>query len=165
LKAGQHVIVGTPGRVMDHLRRGTLDLKAIKALVLDEADEMLKMGFLEDVEWILEQAPAQRQMALFSATMPKEIKRIATRFMRQPKTIAIDAPVGAQAKISQNYVTMAAKEKPEALRRLLSYEPYDAVLVFVRTKIQTESVAEQISQLGIRAAAIHGDLAQTSESS
>jgi ATP-dependent RNA helicase DeaD len=160
LKAGQHVIVGTPGRVMDHLRRGTLDLKAIKALVLDEADEMLKMGFLEDVEWILEQAPAQRQMALFSATMPKEIKRIATRFMRRPKTIAIDAPIGAQAKISQNYVTMAAKEKPEALRRLLSYEPYDAVLVFVRTKIQTESVAEQISQLGIRAAAIHGDLAQ-----
>jgi len=160
LRAGQHVIVGTPGRIMDHLRRGTLNLKDIKALVLDEADEMLKMGFLEDVEWILEQAPSNRQMALFSATMPKEIRRIATRFMRSPKTVAIEALIGTQAKITQSYTIMAAKEKPEALKRLLAFEPIEAALVFVRTKIQTESVAEQISQLGLRAAAIHGDLAQ-----
>lgn len=160
LRNGQHIVVGTPGRVMDHIRRGTLDLTDLKALVLDEADEMLNMGFLEDVEWILEQAPEQRQMALFSATMPKEISRIAKRFMTSPKTIAIKALIGAKAMIQQQYCLVAAKEKPNALQRMLAFEAFDAVLIFVRTKLQTVSVAEAIARGGHQAAAIHGDLAQ-----
>ena len=160
LRNGQHIVVGTPGRVMDHIRRGTLDLTDLKALVLDEADEMLNMGFLEDVEWILEQAPEQRQMALFSATMPKEISRIAKRFMSSPKTIAIEALIGAKAMIQQQYCLVAAKEKPNALQRMLAFEAFDAVLIFVRTKLQTVSVAEAIARGGHQAAAIHGDLAQ-----
>lgn len=160
LRNGQHIVVGTPGRVMDHIRRGTLDLADLKALVLDEADEMLNMGFLEDVEWILEQAPEKRQMALFSATMPKEISRIAKRFMTHPKTIAIEALIGAKAMIQQQYCLIAAKEKPSALQRMLAFEAFDAVLIFVRTKLQTVSVAEAITRGGHQAAAIHGDLAQ-----
>lgn len=160
LRNGQHIVVGTPGRVMDHIRRGTLDLTDLKALVLDEADEMLNMGFLEDVEWILEQAPEKRQMALFSATMPKEISRIAKRFMSSPKTIAIEALIGAKAMIQQQYCLVAAKEKPNALQRMLAFEAFDAVLIFVRTKLQTVSVAEAIARGGHQAAAIHGDLAQ-----
>ena len=160
LRNGQHIVVGTPGRVMDHIRRGTLDLTDLKALVLDEADEMLNMGFLEDVEWILEQAPEKRQMALFSATMPKEISRIAKRFMSSPKTIAIEALIGAKAMIQQQYCLVAAKEKPSALQRMLAFEAFDAVLIFVRTKLQTVSVAEAIARGGHQAAAIHGDLAQ-----
>ena len=161
LRAGQHVVVGTPGRVMDHIRRGTLKLDTLEALVLDEADEMLKMGFLEDVEWILEQTPDTRQMALFSATMPREIKRIATRFMKTPETVSIKALIGAKAMINQRYSIMAAKEKPEALQKLLNFEAFDAVLIFVRTKVQTESLAELVSKNGHRVAAIHGDLAQS----
>jgi ATP-dependent RNA helicase DeaD len=160
LRNGQHIVVGTPGRVMDHIRRGTLDLNDLKSLVLDEADEMLNMGFLEDVEWILEQAPDTRQMALFSATMPKEISRIAKRFMTSPKTIAIEALIGAKAMIQQQYCLVAAKEKPSALQRMLAFEAFDAVLIFVRTKLQTVSVAEAIARGGHQAAAIHGDLAQ-----
>jgi ATP-dependent RNA helicase DeaD len=160
LRNGQHIVVGTPGRVMDHIRRGTLVLTDLKALVLDEADEMLNMGFLEDVEWILEQAPEKRQMALFSATMPKEISRIAKRFMTSPKTIAIEALIGAKAMIQQQYCLVAAKEKPSALQRMLAFEAFDAVLIFVRTKLQTVSVAEAIARGGHQAAAIHGDLAQ-----
>ena len=161
LRAGQHVVVGTPGRVMDHIRRGTLKLDGLEALVLDEADEMLKMGFLEDVEWILEQTPNTRQMALFSATMPREIKRIAKRFMKSPETVSIEALIGAKAMINQRYSIMAAKEKPEALQKLLNFEAFDAVLIFVRTKVQTESLAELVSKNGHRVAAIHGDLAQS----
>ncbi len=161
LRAGQHVVVGTPGRVMDHIRRGTLKLDALEALVLDEADEMLKMGFLEDVEWILEQTPDTRQMALFSATMPREIKRIATRFMKSPETVSIKALIGAKAMINQRYSIMAAKEKPEALQKLLNFEAFEAVLIFVRTKVQTESLAELVSKSGHKVAAIHGDLAQS----
>ena len=160
LRNGQHIVVGTPGRVMDHIRRGTLVLTDLKALVLDEADEMLNMGFLEDVEWILEKAPEKRQMALFSATMPKEISRIAKRFMTSPKTIAIEALIGAKAMIQQQYCLVAAKEKPSALQRMLAFEAFDAVLIFVRTKLQTVSVAEAIARGGYQAAAIHGDLAQ-----
>ncbi len=161
LRAGQHVVVGTPGRVMDHIRRGTLKLDGLEALVLDEADEMLKMGFLEDVEWILEQTPNTRQMALFSATMPREIKRIAKRFMKSPETVSIEALIGAKAMINQRYCIMAAKEKPDALQKLLNFEAFDAALIFVRTKVQTESLAEIVSKSGHKVAAIHGDLAQS----
>ncbi len=160
LKRGVHVVVGTPGRVMDHMRKGTLKLDGLQALVLDEADEMLRMGFIDDVEWILEQTPKQRQMALFSATMPKEIERIARRHLRDPQEIAIKARTATAETIHQRYWLVSGVHKLDALTRILEVEPFDAILMFVRTKIATTELAERLEARGYAAAALNGDMAQ-----
>ena len=160
LKRGVHVVVGTPGRVMDHMRKGTLKLDALQALVLDEADEMLRMGFIDDVEWILEQTPAQRQMALFSATMPKEIQRIARRHLRDPQELAIKARTATAVTIRQRYWLVSGLHKLDALTRILEVEPFDALLMFVRTKTATTELAERLEARGYAAAALNGDMAQ-----
>ncbi|MGD8312754.1 MAG: DEAD/DEAH box helicase [Gammaproteobacteria bacterium] len=160
LKRGVHVVVGTPGRVMDHMRRGTLKLDALQALVLDEADEMLRMGFIDAVEWILEQAPAQRQMALFSATMPKEIRNIARRHLHDPREIAIKARTATAETIRQRYWLVSGLHKLDALTRILEVEPFDALLLFVRTKIATSELAERLQARGYAAEALNGDMPQ-----
>jgi len=160
LKRGVHAVVGTPGRVMDHMRKGTLKLDGLQALVLDEADEMLRMGFIDDVEWILEQAPRQRQMALFSATMPKEVERIARRHLRDPQEISIKSLTATAATIHQRYWTVDNFHKLDALTRILEVEPFDALLMFVRTKTATTLLAERLEARGHSAAALNGDMAQ-----
>jgi ATP-dependent RNA helicase DeaD len=160
LKRGVHVVVGTPGRVMDHMRKGTLRLDALQALVLDEADEMLRMGFIDDVEWVLEQLPKQRQMALFSATMPKEIQRIARRHLNDPQEIAIKTRTATAATIRQRYWLVSGLHKLDALTRILEVEPFDALLMFVRTKIATAELAERLEARGYAAAALNGDMPQ-----
>ena len=160
MKQGVHVVVGTPGRVMDHMRKGTLKLGGLQALVLDEADEMLRMGFIDDVEWVLEQIPEQRQMALFSATMPKEIQRIARRHLSNPREIAIKARTATAETIRQRYWLVSGLHKLDALTRILEVEPFDALLMFVRTKIATTELAERLEARGYSAAALNGDMAQ-----
>ena len=160
LKRGVHVVVGTPGRVMDHMRKGTLKLDALQALVLDEADEMLRMGFIDDVEWILEQIQKQRQMALFSATMPKEIERIARRHLRDPQEISIKARTATAETIRQRYWLVSGLHKLDALTRILEVEPFDALLMFVRTKTATTELAERLEARGYSAAALNGDMPQ-----
>ena len=158
LKRGVHVVVGTPGRIMDHMRRGTLRLGGLKALVLDEADEMLRMGFIEEVEWILEQIPETRQMALFSATMPREIERIARRHLDDPKEISIKAKTATAETIRQRYWVVSGLHKLDALTRILEVEPFDAVLIFVRTKTATSELADRLEARGYSAAAMNGDM-------
>jgi ATP-dependent RNA helicase DeaD len=160
LKRGVHVVVGTPGRVMDQMRKGFLRLDGLKALVLDEADEMLRMGFLEEVEWILEQTPAGRQMALFSATMPKEIERIARRHLNDPHQISIKAKTATAETVRQRYWMVSGLHKLDALTRILEVEPIEAVLVFVRTKTATGDLAERLAARGYSAAALNGDMEQ-----
>lgn len=160
LKRGVHAVVGTPGRVMDHMRKGTLKLTSLKALVLDEADEMLRMGFLDDVEWILEQMPEQRQMALFSATMPKEIQRIARKHLREPQEISIKTRTANPDTIRQRYWRVSNLHKLDALTRILEVEPFEAMLIFVRTKIATTELAERLGARGYEAAAMNGDMVQ-----
>jgi ATP-dependent RNA helicase DeaD len=162
LRAGLHVVVGTPGRVMDHLRRGTLNLSALKLAVLDEADEMLRMGFLEDVEWILGQAPAERQTALFSATMPHEVRRIAERYLREPVNIQIANKTMTVPTVEQQYLQVTERQKLEALTHLLEAEavPGEAVLIFARTKLRVAELAEKLQARGYAAESIHGDLNQ-----
>jgi len=160
LKRGVHVVVGTPGRVMDHMRKGTLRLDALQALVLDEADEMLRMGFIDAVEWILEQTPAQRQMALFSATMPKEIERIARRHLRDPKEISIKARTATAETIRQRYWLVSGLHKLDALTRILEVEPFEAMLLFVRTKVATTELSVRLQARGYAAEALNGDMAQ-----
>lgn len=160
LKRGVHVVVGTPGRVMDHMRKGTLKLGGLKALVLDEADEMLRMGFIDDVEWILEQTPAERQMALFSATMPAEVERIARRHLHDPREISIESSTATAATIRQRYWPVSHMHKLDALTRILEVEPFDAVLMFVRTKIATVELADRLEARGHSAAALNGDMPQ-----
>ena len=160
LKRGVHAVVGTPGRIMDHMRRGTLKLDGLQALVLDEADEMLRMGFIEDVEWILEQAPEQRQIALFSATMPKEIQRIARRHLHDPQEISIQARTATAETIRQRYWLVSGLHKLDALTRILEVEPFDAMIMFVRTKTATTELAERLEARGYAAAAINGDMVQ-----
>ncbi len=160
LKRGVHVVVGTPGRVMDHMRKGTLKLGGLQALVLDEADEMLRMGFIDDVEWILEQTPEQRQMALFSATMPKEIQRIARRHLRDPQEIAIKTRTATADTIRQRYWLVSGLHKLDALTRILEVEPFEALLMFVRTKTATTELAERLEARGYAAAALNGDMPQ-----
>jgi ATP-dependent RNA helicase DeaD len=162
LKRGVHVVVGTPGRVMDHMRKGTLRLDALQALVLDEADEMLRMGFIDDVEWILEQSPKQRQMALFSATMPKEIQHIARQHLRDPRQIAIKAATATAETIRQRYWLVSGLHKLDALTRILEVEPFNAMILFVRTKIATTELAERLEARGYAAAALNGDMPQKS---
>jgi ATP-dependent RNA helicase DeaD len=161
LKRGVQVVIGTPGRVMDHMRRGTLSLENLVGLVLDEADEMLRMGFIDDVDWILEQTPATRQTALFSATMPKPIRNIAKRHLNNPKEIIIETRTTAAESIRQRYLIVPNARKVDALVRILETEEFDAVLVFVKTKVQTIEVAEQIVSNGYAACALNGDLSQS----
>ncbi|MBV1884451.1 MAG: DEAD/DEAH box helicase [Pseudomonadales bacterium] len=160
LRRGVHVVVGTPGRVMDHIRKGTLILKDIKALVLDEADEMLRMGFIDDVEWILEQTPDDRQMALFSATMPKEIHRVATRYLKNPKEIKIASTTTTATTIRQRYWQVSGLHKLDALTRVLEAEVFDAMIIFVRTKTVTVELAEKLAARGHSCAPLNGDIAQ-----
>ncbi|MFZ5638299.1 MAG: DEAD/DEAH box helicase [Pseudomonadota bacterium] len=160
LKRGVHVVVGTPGRVIDHLERGTLDLSELKALVLDEADEMLRMGFIDDVETVLKKVPEQRQVALFSATMPAQIRRIAQTYLRDPAEVTIAAKTTTATNIRQRYWFVSGVHKLDALTRILEAEPYDAMIVFARTKSATEELAEKLQARGLAAAAINGDIAQ-----
>jgi len=160
LKRGVQVVVGTPGRVMDHMRKGTLKLNGLQALVLDEADEMLRMGFIDDVEWILEQTPERRQIALFSATMPKEIKRIASRHLHDPQEISIKARTATADTIRQRYWSVSGLHKLDALTRILEVEPFDAMIMFVRTKTATAELAQRLEARGYAAAPLNGDMAQ-----
>ncbi|MBT7334643.1 MAG: DEAD/DEAH box helicase [Gammaproteobacteria bacterium] len=160
LKRGVHVVVGTPGRVTDHLRRGTLKLDGLQAVVLDEADEMLRMGFIDDVQWILEQTPADRQMALFSATMPKVIQTIARRFMRSPAEVSIAAKASTAETIRQRYWLVGGLPKLDALVRIFEVEQTDGVLIFVRTKTATTELANRLEGRGFRVAALNGDMVQ-----
>ena len=145
---------------MDHMRKGTLKLGGLQALVLDEADEMLRMGFIDEVEWILEQTPKKRQMALFSATMPKEIERIAQRHLNNPQKVSIKAKTATAETIRQRFWPVSGFHKLDALTRILEVEPFDAVLIFVRTKIATSELAERLEARGYAAAAMNGDMAQ-----
>ncbi len=160
LKQGVHVVVGTPGRVMDHMRRGTLKLDDLRALVLDEADEMLRMGFIEDVEWILEQSPPERQVALFSATLPREIRRIAAKHLKNPEEITVAVRTTTAECIRQRYWMVSGIHKLDALTRILEAEEFEAMIVFVRTKIATVELAEKLAARGYNAAALNGDLQQ-----
>lgn len=160
LKRGVHVVVGTPGRVIDHIKRGTLDLSAIGTLVLDEADEMLQMGFVDDIEWILEQTPAQRQVALFSATLPTPIRRIAQKHLREPVEVTIRSKTSTAANTRQRYWIVSGVHKLDALTRILEAEPFDAMLVFARTKLATVELAERLEARGFAAAALNGDMQQ-----
>ena len=162
LARGVQVVVGTPGRVMDHIRRGTLKTETIHSLVLDEADEMLKMGFLEDVKWILEQLPGRKQTALFSATMPKSIRDIAQKYLTDAVEITIRSKtVSAQTVNQRCLITNGLAAKLNALARILEAETFDGMLVFVRTKIQTMELAEQLVALGYAAAPLNGDIQQS----
>jgi ATP-dependent RNA helicase DeaD len=160
LQAGVHVVVGTPGRVMDHLRRETLRPGAIRMLVLDEGDEMLRMGFIDDVEWILDRMPAERQTALFSATMPPAIRKIAARHLRLPETIAIETGTLTVAAVEQRYLNVSERQKLDALTRVLEVEAPEAALVFVRTKLAAAEVTERLQARGYAAEAMHGDMTQ-----
>ena len=161
LARGAQVIVGTPGRIMDHLERGSLKLDALSMLVLDEADEMLRMGFIEDVEWILDHTPSSRQTALFSATMPAAIREVAHRHLREPEEVRIRAATKTVERIRQRYWLVRGVDKLDALTRILdAEEKLDAVIVFVRTKIGTEELADKLAARGYAAAALNGDMTQ-----
>ncbi|MDX8410849.1 MAG: DEAD/DEAH box helicase [Mariprofundaceae bacterium] len=160
LHRGVHVVVGTPGRVMDHMRRGTLKLGKLSALVLDEADEMLRMGFIDDVEWILEQTPPGRQIALFSATMPQQIRRIATRYLNEPAEITIKVKTTTAETIRQRFWPVSGVHKLDALTRILEAEIFDAMLVFVRTKTATAELSEKLEARGYASSPLNGDIPQ-----
>jgi len=160
LRRGVHVVVGTPGRIIDHLERGSLDLSALRALVLDEADEMLRMGFIDDVEAVLQKTPPQRQVALFSATMPAPVRRIAQTYLRDPAEVTIAARTTTSANIRQRYWFVSGVHKLDALTRILEAEPFDAMIVFARTKAATEELAGKLQARGVAAAAINGDMQQ-----
>ncbi|MGZ8292647.1 MAG: DEAD/DEAH box helicase [Telluria sp.] len=161
LRRGVHVVVGTPGRVIDHLEKGSLDLSQLKTLVLDEADEMLRMGFIDDVEQILQKTPASRQTALFSATMPPPIKRIAKTYLRDPQEVTVAAKTGTAENITQRYWLVSGMQKLEALTRILEAEPFDGMIIFARTKLGTEELATKLQARGFAATAINGDMQQT----
>ncbi|GGZ02958.1 DEAD/DEAH box helicase [Pseudoduganella plicata] len=160
LRRGVHVVVGTPGRVIDHLDKGSLDLSKLKTLVLDEADEMLRMGFIDDVERILKETPESRQTALFSATMPSAIRRIANTYLNDPKEVTVAAKTGTAENIRQRYWLVSGMHKLDALTRILEAEPFDGMIIFSRTKIGTEELTERLQARGFSAAAINGDMQQ-----
>lgn len=160
LRRGAQVVVGTPGRVMDLIRRKNLDLSGLRALVLDEADEMLRMGFIDDVDWIMDQCPSTRQVALFSATMPEQIRRVAQKHLKQPKEIKIASKTSTATTIRQRYWQVTGLHKLDAMTRLLEVEPYEAVLVFVRTKNAAEELAGKLAARGHACEALHGDIPQ-----
>ena len=161
LRQGPQIVVGTPGRLLDHLKRGTLDLSKLSGLVLDEADEMLRMGFIEDVETIMAQIPEGHQTALFSATMPEAIRRITRRFMKDPQEVRIQSSVTTRPDISQSYWSVYGMRKNEALVRFLEAEDFDAAIIFVRTKNATLEVAEALERSGYNSAALNGDMNQS----
>ena len=160
LRRGVHVVVGTPGRIIDHLDKGSLDLSLLRNLVLDEADEMLRMGFIDDVEAILKKMPEQRQTALFSATMPHAIRRIAQTYLKDPVEVTIEARTRTAENIRQRSWEVSGLHKLDALTRILEAEPFDAMIVFARTKQATDELAEKLSARGFSAASINGDVAQ-----
>src|SRR6478736_2151617 len=160
LKRGAQVVVGTPGRVIDHLEKGTLDVSHLDYMVLDEADEMLQMGFAEDVERILADTPEYKQVALFSATMPPAIRKITNKYLHDPVEVTVKSKTQTAENISQRYIQVAGPRKMDALTRLLEVEPFEAMIVFVRTKQATEEVAEKLRARGFSAAAINGDIPQ-----
>ena len=160
LKRGAHVVVGTPGRVMDHMRKGTLNLDTLKVLVLDEADEMLRMGFIDDVEWVLEQTPDDIQIALFSATMPSVIRKIAQEYLTDPEQITIKVTTASAENIRQRFWMVSGVHKLDALTRILEAETFDGMIIFVRTKTATIELAEKLEARGYSAAAINGDMSQ-----
>ncbi|GAC1623540.1 MAG: DEAD/DEAH box helicase [Nevskia sp.] len=160
LKRGVHVVVGTPGRVLDHMKRGTLDVSQIKCLVLDEADEMLRMGFIEDVEFVLKETPPERQVALFSATMPTVIRRIAQTYLREPAEVTIKSKTSTATNIRQRYWLVSGINKLDALTRILEAETFDGMLIFARTKAGTQELADKLEARGYNAAALNGDMEQ-----
>ncbi|WP_062202313.1 DEAD/DEAH box helicase [Demequina salsinemoris] len=160
LRRGVDVVVGTPGRIMDHLDRGTLDLSELKYVVLDEADEMLRMGFAEDVETILGATPEDKQVALFSATMPNQIRRLSQKYLRDPEEVTVKGKTSTSSTITQRYIVVSYAQKTDALSRILEVENFEAVIVFTRTKNETEQVAEKLRARGFAAAAINGDVVQ-----
>ncbi len=160
LRRGVHVIVGTPGRIMDHLDKGTLDLSELRFLVLDEADEMLKMGFAEDVETILADTPADKRVALFSATMPSQIRRISKKYLNDPIEVTVKASKQTTPNITQRYLMVSYPQKVDALTRILEVENFEGMIVFVRTKNETETLAEKLRARGFSAMAINGDVVQ-----
>ncbi|GAA3682516.1 DEAD/DEAH box helicase [Nocardioides ginsengisoli] len=160
LRRGVHIVVGTPGRIMDHLEKGTLDLTELRFLVLDEADEMLNMGFAEDVETILADTPVDKQVALFSATMPKQIRALSQTYLKDPVEIAIERKTRTAENITQRYLMVSYPQKVDALTRILEVENFEGAIVFVRTKNETETLAEKLRARGYSAAAINGDIVQ-----
>ena len=160
LRRGVHVIVGTPGRIMDHLDKGTLDLTELRFLVLDEADEMLNMGFAEDVETILADTPEDKQVALFSATIPAPIRRLSTKYLHDPIEITVKGKTQTAANITQRYLFVSYPQKVDALTRILEVENFEGMIVFVRTKNETETLAEKLRARGFSATAINGDVQQ-----
>jgi ATP-dependent RNA helicase DeaD len=160
LRRGVHIVVGTPGRIMDHLEKGTLDLSQLKYLVLDEADEMLKMGFAEDVETILADTPDDKQVALFSATMPAQIRRISKKYLHDPEEITVKNKTTTSANTTQRYLMVSYPQKVDALTRILEVENFEGMIVFVRTKNETETLAEKLRARGFSAMAINGDVPQ-----
>ncbi|CAC9549164.1 DEAD-box ATP-dependent RNA helicase DeaD (CshA) (EC 3.6.4.13) [uncultured Gammaproteobacteria bacterium] len=161
LKRGVHAVVGTPGRVMDHIKKGTLKLDNLKSFVLDEADEMLKMGFIDDIKWVMERIPEERQIALFSATMPNIIKKVAEKFLNNPKIVKVKNKTETASTIAQSYMMVSnMAQKLDALTRILEVTTFDAMIVFTRTKTMTIELEEKLSARGFSAAAINGDIAQ-----
>src|SRR3954452_18119167 len=160
LRRGVHVVVGTPGRIMDHLEKGTLDLTELRFLVLDEADEMLNMGFAEDVERILADTPSDKQVALFSATIPAQIRRLSSKYLHDPVEITVKGKTQTAANITQRYLFVSYPQKVDALTRILEVENFEGMIVFVRTQNETELLAEKLRARGFSAAAINGDVPQ-----
>jgi ATP-dependent RNA helicase DeaD len=161
LRRGVHAVIGTPGRVLDHIKRGTLKLNNLRSFVLDEADEMLKMGFIDDIKWVMERIPNDAQIALFSATMPSVIKKVAEKFLKKPKIIKIKTKTETATTISQRYMLVSnMAQKLDALTRILEITPFEAMIIFVRTKTLTLELAEKLSARGFSAEAINGDIAQ-----
>ncbi|MET4589204.1 DEAD/DEAH box helicase [Arthrobacter sp. 754] len=160
LRRGAQVVVGTPGRVIDHISKGSLDLSELQYLVLDEADEMLRMGFAEDVEQIFQQTPSDRQVALFSATMPSQIRRMSKQYLNNPAEISVKSKTTTGANTRQRYLQVMGPHKLDALTRILEVEEFDGVIAFVRTKMATEDLADKLKARGFQAAAINGDIPQ-----
>ena len=160
LKRGVHVVVGTPGRVMDHMRRGTLKLDDLHCLVLDEADEMLRMGFIEDVEWVLEQSPKEKQVALFSATMPTPIRKISNQYLNNPEQVTIKTKSITADTIKQSYMLVNARQKLDALTSILESLSFKAIIIFVRTKLETIELSEKLAARGYACTALNGDITQ-----
>jgi len=160
LKRGAQVVVGTPGRMLDHLRRRSLDLSQVRGLILDEADEMLRMGFIDDVETILAQTPSDCQRALFSATMPPAIRRVTTKYLGDAETVSIEAKTKTVERIEQQYVTVKSHQKMDALTRFLEVETFDGMIIFVRTKSSTVDIAERLEARGFSSSPLNGDLSQ-----
>jgi ATP-dependent RNA helicase DeaD len=160
LRRGAQVVVGTPGRVIDHIEKGSLDLSGLQYVVLDEADEMLRMGFAEEVDKILEATPEDKQVALFSATMPSSIRRIAKQYLNNPAEISVKSKTTTGANTRQRFLQVMGPHKLDALTRILEAEDFDGIIAFVRTKMATEDLADKLKSRGYRAAAINGDIPQ-----